>query len=246
MIVLRVFVNLLILTAEIGAIIAIAWVGLHYPLPFAASTAGLALLTGLWLEHARLKHELPFYFRSGWTGSGLWVRLVSFLDALVKSILAGMMALLTFSGTDPERLSWVAIVFAIVLFAGVSLLRRLSISLAAQPSRWGYFRLAAPLGLLFSFALSFLPELSFADIGLTILLDLPERPTINQASEVLFILKQKFDALITALLSGYMPPDVARFASALLSVNILTGFVIALYAMTIASVVRWIETRIGV
>jgi hypothetical protein len=241
MIVLRVIVNAAILSFEIGVIAAAAWLGLHHPLPFAALTALLTLAFGLTLEHARLRHELPFYFSKGFTGHALFARLVALVDAVVKALLAGLMALLTFSGTDQGRLTWVAVFFAVSVFAGSSLLRRLSISLDARPSRWGYFRLAAPLGLLFSAALSFLPAQSFADIGMTVLFDLPAKPSISQASEVLFVLKQKFDAMIVLLLSNFMSPDLARAAGAIVSVNVLTGFVIAIYAVLIAEAVRWLE-----
>jgi len=241
MIVLRFIVNAAILAFEIALIAAAAWLGLHHPVAFALLTAGLTLLFGLTLEYARLRHELPFYFGKGFGGRALFARAIALVDAVVKSLLAGLMALLTFSGTDQQRLTWVAIFFAVAVFAGSSLLRRLSISLDARPSRWGYFRLAAPLGLLFSFALSFLPVKSFADIGMTIVFDLPAKPSISEASEVLFILKQKFDALIVLLLSSFMSPELAQAFGTFLSVNVLSGFVIALYAMLIAEAVRWLE-----
>lgn len=241
MIVLRFIVNAAILAFEIGLIAAVAWLGLHHPVAFAALTSSLTLLCGLTLEHARLRHELPFYFGKGVSGHALFARFVALVDAVIKALLAGLMALLTFSGTDQARLKWVAIFFAVSIFAGSSLLRRLSISLDARPSRWGYFRLAAPLGLLFSLALSFLPTKSFADIGMSIVFDLPAKPSISQASEVLFILKQKFDAMIVLLLSGFMSPDLAQIAGSLVSVNVLSGFVIAIYAMLAAEAVRWLE-----
>lgn len=241
MIVIRFIVNAAILAFELGLVVASAWLGLNYPLTFAAVTASMALAFGLVLEHARLRNELGFYFGQGFSGNGLFVRLMSLIDAIVKALLAGLMALLTFSGTDQDRLIWVAVFFAACVFAGTSLLRRLSISLDARPSRWGYFRLAAPLGLLFSLALSLLPSRSFADIGMTIIFDLPAKPGISEASEVLFVLKQKFDAMIVLLLSGFMSPDAAQIAGAFVSVNVLSGFVIAIYAVLIAEAVRWLE-----
>lgn len=241
MIVIRFIVNAAILAFELGLVAAAAWLGLHYPLAFAALTASLTLAFGLVLEHARLRNELGFYFGTGFSGNALFARFMSLIDAVVKALLAGLMALLTFSGTDQDRLIWVAVIFAICVFAGSSLLRRLSISLNAQPSRWGYFRLAAPLGLLFSFALSFLPAKSFADIGMAIVFDLPAKPSISEASEVLFVLKQKFDAMIVLVLSGLMSPDTAQLAGTLVSVNVLSGFVIAIYAVLIAEAVRWLE-----
>ena len=241
--VLRFLVNLLIMALELALIAGIAWLGYHYPLIFAGLTVALSLILGLSLEYARLAHEFPFYFGRPLTGRWFIAHLVAGTDAFVKALLAGVMALITFSGTDQERLLWVAIIFAVATFAGTSLLRRLHISLNAKPSRWGYFRLAAPLGLLFSLALSFFPALSFTDIGYKVIFDLPARPSVAQASEVLFILKQKFDALIVLLLSSFMHPDVAKIVGSVVSVNVLSGFVIALYAVVIAELVKFLEER---
>jgi len=244
MMILRFLMNILIMAVELALIGASAWLGYHFPLFFAILTVAISLTLGLWMEYARLIHEFPFYFERPLSGHALFLRLIAFLDTLVKALLAGMMALLTFSGTNTDRLFWVAIIFAAVVFAGSSLLRRLSISLEAHPSRWGYFRLAAPLGLLFSLALSFLPRASFADIGYKVIFDLPMRPSISQASEVLFVLKQKFDALIETVLAVFMNADVAKILSAIVSVNVLSGFVIAIYAVIVAEIIRFLEQRV--
>ena len=76
---------------------------------------------------------------------------------------------------------------------------------------------------------------------MTIVFDLPAKPSISQASEVLFVLKQKFDAMIVLALSGFMSPEAAQLAGTLVSVNVLSGFVIAIYAVLIAEAVRWLE-----
>ncbi len=243
MIILRFLMNLIIMAAELALIAAVAWLGYHYPLYFAILTVLISLGLGLWLEFARLKHEFPFYFDRPISGHLFFLHFVAFIDTLVKALLAGMMALLTFSGTNQDRLFWIAIIFSVTVFAGSSLLRRLSISLNARPSRWGYFRLAAPLGLLFSLAISFLPRPSFADIGYKVIFDLPKVPTVAQASEVLFVLKQKFDALIESVLAAFMNADLAKILGALVSVNVLSGFVIALYAVMIAEFIRAAETK---
>ncbi len=237
MIVLRVIVNALILAVEIGLAAGAAWLGLHHPLWFAGLTAALAFLIGLRLEYLRLEHELPFYFDRPPGRGWLLARPVALVEALVKGILAGIVAILTFSGTDANRLYWTAIIFGVAVFVGSSLLRRISISLAARPSRWGYFRLAAPLGLVFSLALIALPSASFSDVGWKLIFDLPAKPSLEQASEVLFLLKQKFDELVALLLSALMPKEWARVVGALASVNVMTGFVIAIYAALAAEVV---------
>src|SRR5690606_26686825 len=131
MIVIRFIVNAAILSFELGLVAASAWLGLHYPLIFAALTASLALGFGLVLEHARLRNELGFYFGQGFSGNALFIRFMALIDAVVKALLAGLMALLTFTGTDQDRLIWVAVFFGTCVFAGSSLLRRLSSSLDA-------------------------------------------------------------------------------------------------------------------
>lgn len=238
---LAIILNGFIMLAEIAAVVAVAAFGYLYPGAFAGATAVLALLLGLWLEHARLAHELPFYFDTEGRGRTALVWLVSISEAAIKALLAGVCALLTFSGTDQNRLFWVAIVFGAAIYAGAAISRRLSVSFKARPLRWGYFRLAVPLGLMFSLALSFLPAPSFTDLGRQLIFDLPAKPSLEQASELVFVLKQKFDQTIAALLGWIVPADVARLLGALVSVNVLTGYVASIYAVLIADIVRRAE-----
>lgn len=246
MFLVRIFANAVIMALELGAIVAVAGLAYYYPLIFAGVTALCALFMGVGLERARLANELPFYFGKGRTTLSVFGALVALIEASVKAVLAGVVALLAFSGTDKQRLFVVAIIFAVCLFAGTSMLRRLRISLAAAPSRWGYFRLAAPLGLLFSAALTFLPVLSLSALLSKVLLDMPARPSLGQASEMLFLLKQKFDEIVVAMLTVLLGrSDVAQVAGVLVSVNVLTGFVIAIYAVMIAEVVKQLEDGVA-
>ena len=241
MILLRILGNGLIMAFEIGAAFAAAMLGYRHPFAFAAVTAALAFVLGLWLETARLQFELPFYFGRSFERTPLLARAIAAAEALVKGVLAGLVSLLTFAGTDLERLWWVAAIFAACVWAGANLLRWLSIRLDARPERWGYFRLAALLGLMFSIPISLLPVPSFTDLGRKVLLDLPARPSVAQASEVLFLLKQKFDEMIVAMAAAFVPPQVAQAIGAVVSVNVLTGFIAAIYAVAIAEAVRRLE-----
>lgn len=241
---MRILVNALIMLAELAAVVGVAWAGFSYPLPFAAATAAVALLLGLVLEYARLRHELPFYFgRAGGASAGALVPFVAGVSALIRSAIAGIIALLTFSGTDPDRLLWIAVVFGVVLYGATNLLRVLTVRLDARPSRWGYFRLAAPLGLAYSLGLAALnasgavktPDLT--GLGRTILFDTPSRPDVGQASELLFQLKLYVDNVIVTLLRQVVGAEWAPIVGVLLSVNVLTGFVVAVYATLIAEMV---------
>ncbi len=250
MAVLRILLNGIIMAAEIAAVIAVAWLGYSYPFVFAAATAGLSFLLGLRLETARLSFELPFYFEGARTPRILLVGFVGLVEALMKGVLAGLAAVFTFAGTDTNRLMWVAIVFGLTTYAGATALRALSVSFRAEPWRWGYFRLAPPLGLLFSAGIAALVVLqilapsSVGDIGWKLVWELPERPSVSQVSELFFQIKQAFDDFIVTILGTVMPEAWARIASIVVSVNVLTGFVAAVYAATIAACVRAAEERL--
>lgn len=250
MFLVRIILNGLIMAAEIAAVAAVAAFGFYYPFIFAAVTAGLSFLVGMRLEYARLLYEYGFYFEQG-RGPRFWfARFVGFSESAVKALLAGLAAIFTFAGTDHERLWWVAIVFGVSIYVGSMLLRQLSLSLGGRPARWGYFRFAAPLGIVFSAGLTLLaligliPMPSVSQIGLNMLWDMPARPSIEQVSELVFQLKQAFDDFVVRALSVFMNIDLARALGILLSVNMLTGFVSALYASLIAQGVRKAEDTV--
>lgn len=247
MIVLRILLNGLIMAAEIAAVVGVAALGYAYPFHFAAGTAALSFVLGLRLETARLGFELPFYFERGGAPRFVLVPFVGLVEALMKAVLAGLAALFTFAGTDRDRLFWVAVVFAVTTYAGSSVLRALSVSFKGEPWRWGYFRLAPPLGLLFSAGLTVLAALgligaaSVGDIGWKLVWELPAKPSVSQVSELFFQLKQAFDDFIVTLLKTVMREEWARLIGIVISVNVLTGFVASLYATIIAAVVRTAE-----
>src|SRR5262245_14132419 len=123
MIILRILLNGLIMAAEIAAVAAVAMAGFTHPFLFAAVTAGLTFVLGMRLEAARLRNELPFYFGAGTQRTFVLVPLVGLVEAAMKGVLAGLAALFTFSGTNSERLYWIALVFGLTVYAGAATLR---------------------------------------------------------------------------------------------------------------------------
>lgn len=250
MIILRILANGVIMVAELAAAAGVAAVGYHHPFIFAGATAGLSFVIGLRLEVARLRYELPFYFGGLVRPSLLLTSAVGFVEALFKGVVAGVAALFTFSGTDPERLYWVAVVFAVCVYAGTTGLRLLNVRGEPLPLRWGYFRLAPVLGLMFSAGLALLaaaavlPAASVGDIGWKIIFELPPKPSIEQVSELFFQIKQAFDDFIVSALGAVLDPLLARLAGIVISVNVLSGFVSALYAALIATGVRKAEDQL--
>jgi hypothetical protein len=247
MIILRVLLNGVIMAAEMAAVAGVAMLGFYHPFIFAGVTAALSFVLGLRLETKRLAFELPFYFEGARAPRILLVGLVGTVEALMKGVLAGLAALFTFAGTDSDRLFWVAVVFGVTTYAGASALRGLSVSFRAQPWRWGYFRLAPPLGLAFSAGIAILAAVgvihttSVGDIGWKLVWELPRNPSVSQVSELFFQLKQAFDDFIVTLLSTVLPGEWARLIGIIVSVNVLTGFVCSVYAAVIAACVRTAE-----
>lgn len=250
MIILRILVNGLIMACELAAVVAIAAFAYQSPFLFAAVTAGLSFLAGLRLEVARLRYELPFYFGGLIKRGTVITFLIGAFEASFKGVLAGIAALFTFAGTNTDRLYWVAILFGICVYVGASLLRLLSLRAEALPMRWGYFRLAPALGLLFSAGLALLsaahlvPAVSVADIGWEIIFKVPTHPSIEQVSELLFQIKQAFDDFIVTVLGALLDDKLARLIGIVVSVNVLSGFVSALYAALIAAGVRKAENTL--
>ncbi len=234
--------NALIMALELAAIAGVAWLGFNFPLAFAAATTLTAFALGISLEYARLTNEIPFYFDRKPGRTAYFAAVVGSVEAFSKSMLAGVAGLLTFLGTDRDRLTSVALIFGVCLFLGVGLVRWLTHRFQARPLRWGYFRLAAPLGLLYSAGLSMLPAPGFTELARRATFDMPAKPTMAQASEFLFLLKQTFDDIVERMLTWVFDPSFAQAISAVVSVNMLSGFVIALYAVLIAEMVRRLET----
>lgn len=240
-----ILINGLVMVLELAAIAAVAWAGFTYPLYFALGTAAIVLVMGARLEYARIQNEIPFYFDRAPSRPMPFAWLVAAGESVAKALLAGVVGLMTFLGTDAERLWWVAAIFAFTLFIGVQIVRWLAYRLRARPLRWGYFRLAAPLGLFFSVGQSFLPAPGFTELARRITFDMPERPSMEQASEFLFLLKQTFDDIVERMLTWVFDPGVAQFIASIVSVNMLSGFVLSIYAVLIADASRRMETLNG-
>ncbi|MCB0182331.1 MAG: hypothetical protein KDI62_29170, partial [Anaerolineae bacterium] len=242
-------INTIILAIELTLISAAAWLAWRQPMIFAALTALLILAFGWRLEWDRLSHELTFYMEAG---RNTWVKraglvFVASSETIVKALLTGSAALLTFTGLAPQRLLLAAIMFGAITFLGTSALRRLTRSFNVRPSRWGYFRLAVPLGLMFSLGTQILVGIglietkSLTEIAKALVFDLPEHPGLPQLSEFLFDLKQALDALIQAFLLRLVGEPYATAIGVVISLNVLSGLAIAIYAVLIADLVRRLE-----
>lgn len=250
MFIVRLLVNAVIMAVEAASVAAVAWLGWRYPLAFAVLTTLVALALGTRLEYLRLMNELPFYFGVALPRSRPLLAIVAAGEATTRAAMAGVVALLTFSGTDATRLAYHAVVFGLCVYIAAQVLRAFAHRLGARPARWGFFRLTAPFGLLFSIGLAGLIVLglvtppSLVDIGRKAVLETAANPTFAQASELLYVFKQWFDETIVQLLSVFIGHNGARLVGVMLSVNVLSGFVVAIYAAVISGTVLALEDRL--
>ena len=65
MFIVRFIANTVIFAIELAAVVGVAWLGWRYPMALAALAGALSLVMGLWLERARIRNELGFYFGRG-------------------------------------------------------------------------------------------------------------------------------------------------------------------------------------
>ena len=68
---------------------------------------------------------------------------------------------------------------------------------------------------------------------------------MEQASEFLFLLKQTFDDIVERMLTWVFDPGVAQIMASIVSVNMLSGFVLSIYAVLIADAGRRMEKLNG-
>ncbi|MEL6225785.1 MAG: hypothetical protein AAFR01_02050 [Pseudomonadota bacterium] len=242
--------NVVALFVEIALIGGAAFVGAKHPEWFAALAVLVAFSSGVTMDYARLAHEMPFYFGRALSGirSSL-ARAWATTEALLKATFAGFIGLLTFSGTDQARLDYTAVLFAVCVLVGTSVLTRISFRWGQGALRWGYFRLALPLGILFSAGVyamgesGLIQQASAASLAGDIIFNLAQSPDIKTASEFLFRLGQATDNLIGTMLGFAVPAEYVPIVQIVASTNVLPGFVIAAFVVAITRLVFLIQGR---
>jgi hypothetical protein len=93
-------------------------------------------------------------------------------------------------------------------------------------------------GLALLAAAQILPLANVTGIGWDIIFNTPAEPSVEQVSELFFQLKQAFDEFIVKALAVLVGEEWARLIGVFVSVNVLSGFVTAVYAALIAATVR--------
>ena len=245
--------SLLLLLMEVSGAVAVGYLAYVAPLVFVCMTSALVLVMGFVLEWQRLQHEFPYFF----AGALSWrkrvmIVLSAMFETVGKALMAGFAALLAFGGTDPDRAIVFAAILIICVFAGTGLLRRAFWSFGARPLRWGYFRLVVPLGILFSALVQvallggYLETSSFQEVARSFVFELPARANYDQVMELIFQVRQLVDGLLTSLIVQLFGSEWLVPASILISLNVLSGFFVAIYAVLIGEMLLRIESKVVV
>ena len=244
---IRIFLNILGLVTELGLIAVVVWLALNHPWWMAALTTAMTVILGGVLEWARQRHEDSFYFGERNSFRLLLVGMSGVGEGLVKSLAAGVAVILTFSGNDSERILVLTAIFAACLFLGTGILRRGYYYYGVRPLRWGYFRLAMPLGIIFSLcvqsatSLGFLTVPSLQQIAGALIFDLPARPSVEQLSDMAFNIRQTIDALVLDVAGRLLGETYAPIVAVLMSVDVLIGFALSVYVVAILEIVLRLE-----
>lgn len=243
--------SLFLLLFELGSAAAVGYLAFMAPIVFVGVTSALVLVLGAGLEWQRLRHEFPYFFSGAlsWR-KGFMMAASAAFETLGKALMAGFAALLAFGGTDKERLLVLAVLMGICVFAGTGLLRRAYWSFGARPVRWGYFRLVVPLGLLFSALVQlavlsgYLQTQSLQQVAQSFVFDLPARASYEQVMELIFQTRQLLDSLLASLIVQLFGAQWLVPTSILISLNVLSGFFIAVYAVLVGELMLRMESRV--
>ena len=243
--------SLLLLLLEVVGALAVGYLAYVAPLVFVGLTSALVLVMGFTLEWQRLQHEFPYFFAGAlsWR-KRLMIVLSAMFETVGKALMAGFAALLAFGGTDPDRAIVFAVLLVVCVFAGTGLLRRAYWSFGARPLRWGYFRLVVPLGILFSALVQvalvggYLETSSFQEVARSFVFELPVRANYEQVMELIFQVRQLVDGLLTSLIVQLIGSEWLVPASILISLNVLSGFFVAIYAVIVGEVLLRIESKV--
>ncbi len=249
---MRIVLNIVGLMAEWGMVAALAVLAFRAPIVLAAVTVALIIMVGGALEWRRLRHEYPFFF-SGARGGGrlVVVSLTAIAEVVIKAVAAGVALVLTFAGNEEQRLMVLAGIFGLCLLVGTAVLRRGFYYHGVRPGRWGYFRLAVPLGILFSLcvqmavAFGWVTVPSLQSLAGSLIFDLPARPNLAQISDFVFNVRQTVDALIVNVAGQIFGEAYAPVLAVLVSINVLIGFALAILVVAVVEIVLRLEKGRG-
>jgi hypothetical protein len=184
------------------------------------------------IERDRNIHEISFYARGDLPSSiKKWLRYYGIAEVLGRSTVLGILPILLFSGTDNYRIRALALIFTVCVILGYRLLNFIQTRTHIDATRWAYVRLSVALGLLFSVISSNVPGLKLGKLALKTVKVMFTHPSFNEAAELLYGMTYKLNAFVTKILSMIFGDIIAHILGLIISVNIVYGFVAALYSL---------------
>lgn len=246
----------------IALLLVAALTGVVFPAAFALLSGVLVLIVSSQLEASRLRHELRFYFgdRAEDTGETV-IYIWSFLASLVKAGLVAFLAMLTFSGYNSgdqiiipldannaitfysDRLVIAALLIVGVLWPASFILSKVHVW-GRGALRWGFFRLAIPLGLFYSLAEYLLTKIGLlsevrtdkviAEFRQVIGLFNDRHPSATEAFEFLAVLN-RYSGQFAADTVGALLPPFKPVIEVILTGNLAQGMILTTYVAVIVN-----------
>lgn len=210
----------------------------QFPILFGALTLVVSLVLLGRLERDRNLHDLAFYATGPLTPSfRKWLHGYGYAESAVRSLILGFLALIQASGTDKTRTLLMGVVFCVCTAAGFFLLRWMQLRISLNVRRWGYVRLSVLLGAVFSLMVSVTRQELSLKSGVDVLLEIFKKPDFDRMSELINLLTGILNTSISYLLGklfasfGSLGDLLAFFLAAVLTTDLVFGFVIVAYSM---------------
>src|SRR5262249_52799946 len=149
--------------------------------------------------------------------------------------------LFVFLGTEWQRIAFAAVAFGGCAALGAWTLRALAATSSVHPARWGYFRLAVLLGVIFSATLSMVAQNPLKNIAWKLGEAYWKGLILPQLADVIHGVRAQTDRALAFLFEKALGAEIGAIAGLIVSLDTLQGFAIALYAILIVEVGRFFD-----
>ena len=205
----------------------------YYPWLFGLATFLISVFLFGPIERDRNLHDISFYVHGNLSKSQeKYIYYYGILETIGRGVFLGFLPVFIFSGTESERIFKLATIFAVCVFFGYFVLYVIKTRTQINPARWAYVKISVVLGLIFSLFSSLVPGQSLKEIATQTAKSRWWRElNFNEVAELLYGMLYQVNNFITTVLIKIFGNVLGQSLGFFISVNVLYGFVIALYSL---------------